>query len=329
MSQFNSLPQETEITVWGPTQSGKDWLYKGFAKELEEFTLRSQDFIFDLREKRRIDLNFTPVLAEPPNEINPTSIGEDYIHSFTRKIKENQGLDSNKLSTYTHYINFHNNRGADLVAALLDPARFETTFLSIIKSQYLLIVLDPNFEKTEDLTPIESSDIDQSSNVDEYPEVALRPGMSKDNYYKILTMLLEALANYNSPKKYLAVCITKTDTLKISSSDPWYLLERTFGQKIFRLFDNYRRVFNMEAFATSAAGYATIKGKSTPNFTHSINDHGKLLDSAHWRPINCAAPFFWIFQNRELEQIKLKSNFLNKESNLRNYKRYPLPIRNI
>lgn len=325
MLQHNSLPQETEITVWGPTLSGKDWLYKGFAKELEEFTLRSQDFIFDLREKRRIDLHFTPVLAEPPDGTQPTSASEDYIHSFTRKIKENQNQDSNKISTYTHYINFHNNRGADLVAALLDPTRFESTFLAIIRSQYLLIVLDPKFENKEEIVP--SADFEQYSEVDEYPDIALSPGMSKENYFKILTMLMEALANHNSPKKYLAVCITKTDTLKISSSDPWYLLERTFGQKIFRLFDNYRRVFNMEAFATSAAGYATIKGKSSPNF--SKGEVGKLLDPAHWKPVNCAAPFFWIFQNRELEQIRLRSNFLNRESNLRSYKRYPLPFRNI
>lgn len=319
MPHSDTSPQETEITVWGPTQSGKDWLYKGFAKELEEYTLRSEDFIFDLREKRRIDANFTPVLAEPPDDITPTAIGEDYIHSFTRRIKQNKNNDDgHKLSVYTHYINFHNNRGADLVAALLDPTRFETTFLSIIKSQYLLIVLDPNFEKIEKLSSSENT------NIDEYPEIALQPGMSKDNYYKVLTMLLEALAAYNTPSKHLAVCITKIDTLKISSNNSWYLLERAFGQKIYRLFDNYRRVFNMEAFATSAAGYTTKKGISEANFTA-----GKLLDPEHWRPVNCASPFFWIFQNKEIEQIKLKSNFLNKENNLRNYKRYPLPFRNI
>ncbi len=312
-------PEETEITVWGPTQSGKDWLYKGFAKELEEYTLRSADFSFDLREKRRADMNFLPVMAEPPDDIHPTSIGEDYIHSFSRKIKPNKNDDPHKLSAYTHYINFHNNRGADLVAALLDPARFEQTFLSIINSKYTLIVLDPNFEKSENLSIITTENSQDSH--DEYPEIAVRPGMNKDNYYKILTMLLEALVDSGIPNRHLAVCITKTDTLKISSSNPWYLLERTFGQKIHRLFNNYRTTFNIEVFATSAAGYMTKRGKSEVNF---IN--GKLIDREYWKPVNCASPFFWIFQNKEIENIKAKSNFLNRESNLRSYMRYPLPF---
>lgn len=323
IQHYDPLPHETEITVWGPTQSGKDWLLRGFVKELEEYTLRSQDFIFDLRERKRIDSNYLPVISFPPNDIAPTAIGEDYIHTFTRRIKTGNNADNLKISSFTHYINFHNNRGAELVASLLDPARFDATFYSIIRSQNLLIVLDPNFEKTEDITNTDIFDTDRSSNIDEYPDVALRPGISKESYYKILTMLLDALANYNSPKKNLAICITKTDTLKISGN-AWDLIERTFGQKIYRLFDNYRRVFNIEAFSTSAAGYTTIKGRTVPNYSN-----GKLINPEHWRPINCATPFFWLFQNIEIERIKATSNFLFRENNLRNYRRYPLPIREI
>lgn len=311
------MSQETEIIVWGPTQSGKDWLYRGFAKELEEYTLRSNDFIFELREMHKGSGNFTPVTTDPPDDITPTAIGEDYIHSFTRKIKQDKKTDANKTSVYTHYFNFHNNRGSDLVAALEDPTRFDTTFSDITGSQYILIVLDPNFDKLENLSLVGTPDIG-------YSERALQPGMSKDNYFKVLTMLFNSLIEHNTPKKHLAVCITKTDTLRISNRDPWDLLARAFGQKIYRLFDNYRKDFNMEAFATSAAGYATIRGKPEPNYSK-----GKLIDADHWRPTNCAAPFFWIFQNKEIEQIKLNSNFLNKESNLRNYKRYPILFRNI
>lgn len=316
---YDPLPHETEITVWGPTQSGKDWLLRGFAKELEEYTLRSSDFIFDLRESNRIDSNYLPVLPFPPDDIYPTATGEDYIHTFTRRIKTGNNANNLKISSFTHHINFHNNGGADLVASLLDPEKFEVTFLSIIRSQNLLIILDPNIEKNENIADAEIFDINRNSN--RYPEIALMPGMSKDNYFKILTMLLEALANYNSPKKNLAICITKTDTLKIRGN-AWNLIERTFGQKVYRLFDNYRRVFNIEAFSTSAAGYILRKGRSVPNYSN-----GKLIEPDLWRPINCATPFFWLFQNIEIERIKATSNFLFREDNLRKYIRYPLSLR--
>lgn len=315
--KFNDLSQETEITIWGPTQSGKDWLLKGFAKELEEHTLRSEDFIFDLRERRIGGTNFSFIKPEPPRFLEPTSSPEDYILSFSRRIKPTKTADNNKLSTFTHYINFHNNRGSDLISAILEPNRFDFVFNSIVRSQYILITLDPSFDNKESIPNI------NAINGKDYPLVAVNSGLNKENYFKILTLFLDTLSQQNTPKKYLAFCITKTDSLKSNWGNSWDLLELIFGQKIFRLLSNYRSVFNMEVFATSAAGYVIRKGANISNYSN-----GKLLDHENWKPFNCAAPFFWLFENREIERIKFNSNFLNRETNLRNYIRYPRP-RNI
>jgi hypothetical protein len=319
MDQSNMSPQPTEIAIWGPTQSGKDWLYKGFAKELEFYDQDSEDFNFVLQEKKFGSPNFKLTIAMPPTDIRPTSYEEDYVLRFIRRPKPGKNSDELLLSSHNHDINFHNNRGANLIASImdLDSDYFEPTQLSLQGSRYILIVLDPKFDKNPDIQPdITDSDLDTR---DEFPDIALRPGLSKEKYYQMLLKLLDMLANANIPDKYLAICITKTDALRITSYSPWNLLERAFGQKIYKLVNTYRNIFNIEVFATSAAGYINRKGESVANF-----DQGKLIDAEKWRPVNCAAPFFWIFQNKEIERIKLSSNFLNKDYNLRKYIKYPL-----
>lgn len=317
MVQPNTSSQPTEIAIWGPTQSGKDWLYKGFAKELEFHDQNSEDFHFILQERRIGDDQFKLTTATPPHDIRPTSYEEDYVVRFARKPKPGKNRDEVLLSSHFHDINFHNNRGANLVASILeDTDNFEPTRLSLQRSKYLIIVLDPKFDKnTIDNESLQDHDPDA---LDAYPEIALQPGLSKEKYYQMLSKLLDILSNTNMPDRYLAICITKTDTLKITSHNTWNLLERAFGQKIFKLLNSYRSVFKTEVFATSAAGYIRKKGETIPNF-----DKGRLIDAENWRPINCAAPFFWIYQNKEIERIKLTSNFLNRDYNLRKYITYP------
>lgn len=316
------FPKEIDITVWGPTQSGKDWLYRGFAKELEYYNHYNNELDFILQMKRGSD-PYENVITESPSNISPTSVGEDYIHSFFRRPRHNNSGDNYSVGFMQHYINFHNGRGADLVAAIMDKDKYEQTYLSIARSQNLLILLDPLFDNTgrEGLGLNENTlFMNTESIVDEYPEIALRPGLNKADYHKILGILLHELAESKVQNRHLAFCITKTDAMKIRGSDPWALLERVFGQQIFKLVNSYRNVCNIEAFATSAAGYTKVRGILQSNFAN-----GKLIDETKWNPFNCAAPFFWIFQNREIEQIKNTSNFLNREHNLRRYIRYPTP----
>lgn len=304
-------PDDTDITVLGPANSGKNWLFRGFAKELEEYTLRSKDFIFDLVKTSKSNHNFNKVLVDLPDNIYNASIEEDYVYAFSRKIKSVNEFEHYKTSTFAHYINFHNIRDEDLIAALLDPSRFTPPYASIVKSKFTLLLLDSTLVKGNSVLDTEIA------KVDDHPEFALQPSFV-DSYCQVLNMLLKAMAEDNDHEKYLAVCITKTDTLGFTNSNSWKLLERVFGHKIFELFNYYRDIFRIEIFATSAVGYTIVKGSAVSNYSN-----GKIIDPIGWSPLNCAAPFFWLFENREIERIKSASNFLSREANLRNYKRYP------
>ncbi len=322
MVQSDLSSQPTEIAIWGPTQSGKDRLYRAFAKELEEYDGASNDFNFVLQERKFGDATFRLTMAIPPNSVQPTSEEEDYVLRFIRKPKPGKNSEDYSLSAHQHDMFFHNNRGANLIASVIDPdsSYFQSTRSSIINSRYLLIVLDPQFDtSSEDPLGTQAANND-TQNV--YPLEALRPGPSKEKYYRMLYGLLDTIGSSKNTDRHLAVCITKTDLLKITSYNAWNLLERAFGTKIFKLFNTYRGIFNIEVFATSAAGYIRRGGKTIPNY----DDEGKLISEDDWRPVNCAAPFFWIFQNKEIERIKATSNFLNRDYNLRKYIRYPLQI---
>jgi len=323
--------QEDEIAVWGPTQSGKDWLYKAFAKELEYYNDQYPEFRLELRAHPPGQDSTKPVMFEIPNT-PPTPFGESYNLQFHRIALQKD--EAHLISTHVHRINFHNNSGAELLSSLMDPVRFEQALVPIIRSKYLLIVLDPDFshipgsrkpsswsEEDEDRQSINNHTSDR---IHEYPEIASKSGLSKDDYWQILTMLLRILAESSSSKRYLSICISKTDILKRSGNNPHGLLEIVFGQRIYHLLNNYRAIFNIEIFATSAAGYyVNNKGEYVQN-----EAGGELIAPEYWNPINCAAPFLWIFQNREIERITQTSNFLNREYNLRKYIRYP-PRRNI
>jgi hypothetical protein len=323
--------QEDEIAVWGPTQSGKDWLFKAFAKELEYHNDRYSDFHLELREQRPGQDDTRLVVFSTPNT-PPTPFGESYSLHFHRIALQKD--EAHQISTHAHRIIFHNNSGAELLSFVMDPGRFEQALVPIKRSKHLLIILDPDFSQIsagrEAFSRREESENQQSfindtpDRLHDYLEIAGKSGLSKDDYWQILTILLKILAESKISKRHLAICITKTDILKRSGNNPWGLLEIVFGQKIYQLLNNYRSIFNIEVFATSAAGYyLNNKGESVQN-----EAGGELIVSEAWNPINCAAPFFWIFQNREIERIYHSSNFLNRENNLRKYIRYP-PRRNI
>jgi len=322
MVTYVNPPHETEIAVWGPTQSGKDWLFKAFAKELEYYNNRYPDFRFELDEQRPGQEDARLLTFKTPNTPPTPFGGESYSLQFRRIALQND--EAHMVSIHRHLIHFHNSAGAELLSFLMDPVHFEHTLVPIKRSKYLLIFLDPDFGQKSGSRRVSNNqrnaNNDISDHTDEYLERAGRPGLGKDDYLEILTRLLKVLAEeLNIPKRYLAICITKTDTLRRSGNNPWELLEIMFGQKIYRLLNDYRAIFDIEVFATSAAGYyENNKGEHVPN-----EAGGDLIVPEAWDPINCAAPFFWIFQNREIELISNNSNFLSREYNLRKYIRYP------
>jgi hypothetical protein len=347
------LSKETEISVWGPTQSGKDWMFRAFARELDYYNDQERfrkEFLFELHEKQRGETRTVLVDSDDediiPEDIGPTAYAEDFVYEFHRKSQKED--DAHRISAHVHRINIHNNSGSDLLSVLNNPRRFEETFIPLINSQYILIMLDPVFNEpsSESRYNGKSDDLDDLGGGfgdDDYLEgiparvesqtrqddvdvsdVALQPGISKHQYLQVLKKLFKLLAEQkNNPKRSLAICLTKMDTRKLAGSNHWRLLESIFGYKILKLIRNYETTFNIEVFATSAAGYYyNAKGKRVPNIKN-----GRLINTNEWEPVNCAAPFFWMFQNREIERIG-KSPLLSKGYNLKKYIKYP-PRRNI
>jgi len=308
-------PEETSIAVWGPTNSGKDWLFRGFAKELEFYNSRYDDFLFDLYEDTEDGPR--PVLAAPPHDIAPTSREKDYVYHFRRKVLKQD--EAHLLSSHLHKINFHNNAGENLLGATISQSRYESAVIPILRSKYLLIVLD-GARSTPD-----ANTTDNENNLDrDQLDIAKRPGLGKEDYLRVLTMLMQLLSDSSMTDRQLAICMTKMDTTGLGGSNPWSQLEIVFGQRIHKLISRFRTTFNIEVFATSAAGYYfDSNGIRKSNF-----DGGQIADIDNWNPVNCAAPFFWIFQTMEIEKIRISSNFFNRDYNLGKYLKYP-PRRNI
>lgn len=297
---------DTKIALWGPTGAGKDWLFKAFAKELEYYNSQDDDFIYDL-----LDAHGNPVDTRPPDAA-ATDAPENYIYEFTRKWKIND--HAHKISSHRHRINIHNNKGSDLVAFLVDPQGFEEAFEIVLSARSIIIVLDTYFSRQQSLPDFPSQIQEDTSSSDQnYPGIALESGLTPEKYLKVLSELLRILVEAGGPRRHLAVCMTKMDRGK-RHGDAWDLLRFIYGKKIYELFKKYKTSFEIEVFATSAAGTISIGGEEKPN----VNSNGAILDSNRWKPINVSGPFFWIFENNEKE--KLKSDKFNKPGD---YIEYP------
>jgi hypothetical protein len=129
-----------------------------------------------------------------------------------------------------------------------------------------------------------------------------------------MQMLLECFDD--GRRRNLAICMSKVDLLDYAGN-PWVMLEYRYGQALRNLLERYRQSHNIEVFATTSAGYYYQKDKWVPNFAG-----GLLIDTDHWRPVNAAQPFFWIFERIERERLQ-QGFFLFQKQNLKLYIKYP------
>lgn len=328
--------------MWGPTKSGKDWLFKGFIKELEYFNSVYKDFQMVLSEYPRGQEQPKPKIVTGP-ESDPTIFREDKNWLFERRPLLQD--DKHLVSGFKHRIIFHNAPGGELLESVHSKKRFQGTLNMLQKSRYILILLDPIFSITEEQQSLETA-IDQNHqdngdgdefqllNDDNMKNVGHAPyeqerkraqtsGLNQEDYLKFLEGLLDELAlqQGNMPKRLLAICMTKMDQFQYADPDPWNLLLEVFGRHIYSLFQSRRGQFDMRIFPTSAAGFIHHMGNSEPNITGI-----KLRDKDEWDPINCSQPFLWFFSNSEKEKIQEASNFFF--NNINKYIPYP-PSRNI
>ncbi|HMM99688.1 MAG TPA: response regulator [Anaerolineales bacterium] len=315
--------RDTQIALWGPSGSGKDWLIRGFAKELEYFNKAYPDFSYEL-----YDDDNSPIIPDPPSitSLGPTLQAEDFNLKFVRRPTTSQPDHAHLISAHTHNIAIHNFRGAYTIAAAIDQTAFEETYLSIMNSNYIMVLLDPTNISSKSLQGGAQSDnsnhvSELSDFVDdnELPEIAMKVGFTEDEYVQIIEYLFRTLEKNSSQKRYIAVCLTKMDK-KAIRGNPWDLLRRLFGKNMYDLFQIYRRKFDIEVFSTSAVGF--MKNRSSGTLTRYSNEEsGQIMEPYNWQPVNTAAPFFWIFENIEKERLKSRSNLLNNY--LKDYIEYP------
>jgi MinD-like ATPase involved in chromosome partitioning or flagellar assembly len=318
-----SWEQQIHIALWGPTGSGKDWLIKAFAKDLGSYNDR--DFYYSLDAIIPGEKDPEPILPESINLINvpPTPIFEDQHFVFSRiplRITR-----KNNFSSFKHDFIIHNDKGQNLVDALIDPDSFEATFMTLLSAQNILITLDPlhlEENQTSDYIskdPLKLEENQESNNFSEFPDIS-RFGWSRYTYQKMVSNLFRILSGQDSSNRHVAICLTKMDQIPLARS-PLENLRALFGVEMYRIIQEYKKAFDIEVFSTSSAGYLIrTEGGYIPNFSG-----GSLIDPNRWRPVNVASPFFWIFEKIERESIRQNTNWLRRifGPNINDYIPYP------
>jgi len=313
ISEMNFNP-DSDIAMWGPTGSGKTWLIQAFAKELQWFDKNDDHFGYEL-----LDEDQQPVEAAPPTPIG-TREAEDHLLYF-RRVPRIQDRAHN-YSAHTHMLNIHDDAGSSLVAGLVDPKAFADAHQTLINSRYTLVVLDPTYARKgvkstlrkgdgRQDTPYEDDleDLDDDDN-GELPYIARKDYLTPQEYLQLIQALFRELSvglgnRQNARKKrYLAICLTKMDRKKLHG-DPNLLLGRLFGEDMKRLVESYRSTFAIRVFSTSAAGMIGVG-----NQKRSMESDGGLENPGLWDPRGTTAPFFWMFQNAEMERLGVSTERL-------------------
>lgn len=326
----NSADQ-THIALWGPTGAGKDWLFRAFAKELEFFNRTDNGFQFEIFETHPGDSTPMPLISAPPEQ-SPTPSFEDHNYQFRRTATVRDA--AHQISAQTHDIILHNNKGSDLVNSLDDRVVFEDTFQVLLDAQSILLVLGipEDMKGAEHTVPDVPASSPEPNFLDsEMNEQPIFPNgitdahfsgsprwinWSRTEYLNFMQLFLSSLGK--SPRRNLAVCMTKSDQLNYRG-DPMEILQRRYGDALRRLLEVHRHNHNIEVFISSAAGYLKQDGRLMPNF-----QNGSIRDLTRWNPVNTAAPFFWVFEQIERERLQ-KGFALFRSGNKKLYIPYPRP----
>jgi hypothetical protein len=299
MPDRSNEEQEIGIAIWGPVGSGKDWLIRAFAKELDYFNRTIPDFLFELT-----DEDGNPINPTTPSKdvILPTAEAEDYFLKFTRRPKLENPDHSHLISAHSHSINIQNDKGGNLMAVLDNPEGHEYTYQTLIDSRYIIVVLDPTYISYKPILDEKQIKDRQSSSIVE------KESFTQSEYKAAIQDLFAIFSKETSKKRYLAFCLTKMDKKSVRGSS-WDLLRRLFGLEMYDLLLKHKRTYEIEVFSTSAAGF--LRNPGTIGARLSNEDRGSIKDENNWNPVNTATPFFWIFENKEKEKLK-NSGFLKE-----------------
>ncbi len=287
------------VTIWGTTGSGKTMLIRAFAKEITWYDEHDPDFSYSLfdSEGRTLSPYFDQHFAEA------TSYAEDHVWNFERMGKK---LNSrpHQISAHSHQLIVHDNPGSKLINALIDPEDEQPTLSALRYSDSLIILLDP--------TNIKDSPV----------STATEAQLSKADYTKLMQALTETALGTNHRQINVALCISKSDLLKIVLPVE-ELIKVIFGDGILRTFQHPR--INSRYFRVSSVGKVRVLGgKIVPNIS---DDMVQIRDYSAWNPVNVVSPFFWLFETAEREKIKTSSKLRFFGDRLNYYIPYPPPRR--
>lgn len=310
--------QDYNITMWGPTGSGKDWLISSFVKELYDYNHDGQPLFFSLLRWDPGGGNPQPVQPEPPIHTSGTTGIIQTRYLFKREATA-PGDRAQRISSHSHALILNNNKGADLIGALNNAAEFDTTYNMLLNARNLILVLSiPEEERLREREQTSSGPQPQAESRSEPAPETLsleeNPNWSRKTYLTFMQMLLERFED--GKRRNLAVCMSKADQLNYAGK-PWLMLEYRYGRSMVNLLQRYQQSHNIQVFATTSAGYIHQNNKWVPNIAG-----GSLIDPERWKPVNTAQPFFWIFETIEKERLK-QGFFLFRTQDQKIYIRYP------
>lgn len=305
----------TNVSLWGPSQAGKDWLIKAFIKELGMLSPESKNgFRYQIAEDVPSN-NSIIIMAQPPQN-NPTLKPEDIQYQFERRAIPNDSKKHRITEDVSkHKLIIHNDAGGNWAGCLDKSESLETTYHNLVNTQNLILVLGPPSESIHSPENTLENTISSEDNTaeiirnsveggKEYPEnnsFSESPDWNKDDYVSFLSILFTAL---NEKKYNIAICMTKLD-LDDYRGNPQDIFIKRYGLELMNLVRTQSQ-HQIKIFATSAVGY--LDGHER-NFANNA-----IKDPNRWKPIGTVYPFFWIFE--KIERIKLQSSgsfFYNPE----------------
>jgi len=282
-----STSAEMNITIWGPPQSGKQWMLWSFVRELELINQIYPDFRCEIFETYPGDDQLTPVRADPP--LKP-SVGKwrDFMWFFRRRpLKDDQ---AHHVSTFVHNMHISIVPGEEGIKSFFNLTEHEAVRSALARSRFVIAILDP--------TRLSSTG---NKNGVEIDAIAMKKTTwNQEEYLKVVERLLETLATVRIQNRHVAFCISKMDQIAIREMD-WLLLERLFGEQMVNLLKYYQSQFAIDVFAFSSFGGQLKEYLSDDAFDGN--------NWTVWNPINAVAPFFHFFQEIERTAIRQQSPF--------------------
>jgi hypothetical protein len=283
----------TNIALWGPTGSGKTWLIHALAKELSWYSDKDLEFSYSL-----IDDSGIALWPTPPNSVDQgaTQFPEDRLWTFERKGKKD--TPTHKISSHSHSIIVHDDRGQNLVDAALGGVQ-SLAITTLQNSPNLILLLDPSTVKGIGVSS--PTQVSTEYERHEYTQII----------YNLINLLLA-----QEGQRRIAVCLSKADLLNLILPEQ-ELIKACFGPDLLRLFNNQR--LQVKFFRVSSVGFLKKStGKKVPNITNE----GNIGNPDQWEPFNVVSPFFWLFESIERQRLKQGDVFGDRE---KKYIPYPKP----